>query len=176
MASLKTYTAVFFGGGDQNRILDVLDPKDDAPGGGTSAQALRELYPPQGIAFGGTSAGTAIMSPVTITGNGDLTVIDGRAIETRAGLGLLEGAILDTHFLRRQRENRLFGLVLAHPALVGLGIDEDTALLVTGGRHAEVAGRAQVMRAQAVSGAPGSAGSLKLDLYKAGDVLDLSRP
>lgn len=75
---------------------------------------------------------------------GDFTVIDGDAVEVRPGLGLVEGVIVDQHFVRRQRQNRLFGLVLKHPRERGVGIDEDTALLVRG-RHAEVVGRGPVV-------------------------------
>ena len=98
-----------------------------------------------GVVFGGTSAGAAVMSARMITGEGDFTVIDGDKVEVRPGLGLLEGAIVDQHFVKRQRENRLFGLVLKHPEERGVGIDEDTALLVTGGRYAEVVGKGPVM-------------------------------
>ena len=63
-----------------------------------------------------------------ITGGGDHTVLDGQKVEVRAGLGLLPGVILDQHFLKRQRQNRLFGLVLDHPRLLGVGVDEGTAL------------------------------------------------
>jgi cyanophycinase len=98
----------------------------------------------EGVVFGGTSAGTAIMSAIMITGEGDLTVIDGARVEVRAGLGLLPGVIVDQHFVKRQRENRLFGLVLRHPGERGIGIDEDTALLVRG-REGEVVGRGPVV-------------------------------
>lgn len=168
MARLKTYTAVFFTGGDQSRILDILD-KWDNWGGGTLSAELRALYH-QGIPFGGTSAGTAIMSPLSLTGNGDETVIDGEAIEARAGLGLIEGAIVDTHFIRRQRENRLFGLILKHPALLGAGIDQDTAIWLTDGKYAEVSGRAQVMLVRATAG-----GGLRIEFLRAGDHADLSK-
>ncbi len=106
----------------------------------------------EGVVFGGTSAGAAVMSLRMITGEGDFTVIDGDQVEVRAGLGLLPGVIVDQHFVKRQRENRLFGLVLKHPDERGVGIDEGTALLVderaagrggghgpgdAGGRHGE---------------------------------------
>ena len=107
-------------------IMDVLADR-------ACFEAFRARYR-AGVVFGGTSAGTAIMSPRMITGNGDFTVIDAAQVETRPGLGLLEGTIVDQHFVKRQRENRLFGLVLAHPEVLGVGIDEDTALLVRDGR------------------------------------------
>src|SRR5262245_6940630 len=131
-ALLRDATGVFFGGGDQNRIMDVL----------ADAELLRELRERHraGIVFGGTSAGTAAISGLMITGEGDFTVIDAAKVETREGLGLLAGVILDQHFIRRQRENRLFALVLARPEQLGVGVDEDAALIVEGGRRAEAVG------------------------------------
>ena len=129
--ALAHATGVFFTGGDQNRVMDVVDEPLRA--------ALRARYA-AGVAFGGTSAGTAVISDPMITGEGDLTVIDGDKVGVRQGLGLLPGAILDQHFIKRQRQNRLFGLVLKQPGLRGIGLDEDAALLVRNGRHAEVVG------------------------------------
>ena len=124
-ALARSTTGVFFTGGDQARIMDVLaDPELLA--------AVKARFA-AGVVFGGTSAGAAVMSARMITGEGDFTVIDGDKVEVRPGLGLLEGVIVDQHFVKRQRENRLFGLVLKHPEERGVGIDEDTALLVTRG-------------------------------------------
>jgi cyanophycinase len=134
---LARASGVFFTGGDQARVMDVLE--DDG-----LLSALRARFA-AGVVFGGTSAGTAIMSKIMITGEGDFTVIDGAKVEVRPGLGLIDGAIVDQHFVKRQRENRLFGLVLAHPGLRGIGVDEATALLVRDGRQAEVVGAGVVL-------------------------------
>jgi cyanophycinase len=91
------------------------------------------------VVFGGTSAGAAAMSRIMITGEGDFTVIDAAGVITREGLGLLPGVIVDQHFLRRSRHNRLFALVLANPRELGIGIDEDAAILARDG-EAEVVG------------------------------------
>ncbi|HSD67544.1 MAG TPA: cyanophycinase [Vicinamibacteria bacterium] len=137
LRELSRATGIFFTGGDQARIMDVLaDPELLAAVKARSAA---------GVVFGGTSAGAAVMSARMITGDGDFTVIDGEKVGVRPGLGLVEGVIVDQHFVRRQRENRLFGLVLMHPEERGVGIDEDTALLVTAGRYAEVVGKGLVV-------------------------------
>lgn len=135
--ALGSATGVFFGGGDQARIMDVLADAE--------LLAVVKARFAAGVVFGGTSAGAAVMSARMITGEGDFTVIDASRVEVRPGLGLLSGAIVDQHFVRRQRQNRLFGLVLAHPEERGVGIDEDTAILVTGGRTAEVVGKGPVV-------------------------------
>jgi cyanophycinase len=95
-------------------------------------------------------------------------VIDGDKVEVRTGLGLVEGVIVDQHFVRRQRENRLFGLVLKHPAERGVGIDEDTALLVSGGHRAEVVGKGPVMLVDAAG-----PDRLTIRLVRSGRAFDL---
>ena len=77
--------------------------------------------------------------------------------------------ILDQHFVRRQRENRLFSLVLAHPRLLGVGIDEGAALLVRADRHAEAVG-GPVM---AVDGR--HQGELRVYLMNPGETFDLEK-
>ncbi len=161
LEQLKNATGVFFSGGDQNRIMEVL--KDEP-----LYKRLREKYD-TGTVFGGTSAGTALMSSPMITGENDLTVIDARKVGTRRGLGLLPNAIIDQHFIVRQRENRLFGLVLASPKMLGIGIDEDMALLVTDNRTAEVVGATYVM---IVDGSNKKA-TFVINLLKAGEKFDL---
>ncbi len=161
-ARLASATAVFFCGGDQNRIAEFLKRE---PG---VRAALHERYQ-GGVLFSGTSAGTAVMSELMLTGEGDPTALDGRKVGTDRGLGLLPGAILDQHFLVRQRENRLFGAVLSHPELLGLGIDADAALAVTDEGRAEVVGPGQVMSVRA-----DGPGRLSVELMTSGRSWDLA--
>jgi cyanophycinase len=159
---LARATGVFFTGGDQSRIMDVLaDP-------GLLAE-MKARYA-AGVVFGGTSAGAAVMSARMITGDGDFKVIDGKQVDVRPGLGLIEGVIVDQHFVRRQRENRLFGLVLEHPEERGVGIDEDTAILVTNGRQAEVVGKGPVVLVDAKG-----PDRLEITLLRTGQHIDLQR-
>jgi cyanophycinase len=129
-------TGVWFGGGDQARLMAVLS--------GTRAEAaLRELYLRGGGVLGGTSAGAAVMSTPMITGDerhpgGDrppakdssdaFMTIAREDVVTSSGIDVVPGAIIDQHFVRRRRHNRLLSLVLENPRLVGIGIDESTAL------------------------------------------------
>jgi cyanophycinase len=131
-------TGVWFGGGDQARLMAVLS--------GTRAEAaLRELYLRGGSVLGGTSAGAAVMSTPMITGDerrpgGDrppardssdaFMTIAREDVVTAAGIDVVPGAIIDQHFVRRRRHNRLLSLVLENPRLVGIGLDESTALEV----------------------------------------------
>jgi len=159
---LREASGVFFSGGDQNRILDVL--RDDA-----LKDALVRRYR-AGVPFAGTSAGTACMSSLAMTGEGDFTVIDGDRVGLRAGLGLLPGVVLDQHFLARQRQNRLIAVVLKHPRLLGVGLDENAALLVRDNRHAEIMGRGRAMTIEARG-----KGELRVFLLSAGDTFDLEK-
>ena len=164
LAQLKAATGVFFTGGDQVKTMEVL--KD-----GSLADALRERYG-KGVVFGGTSAGAAIMSTQMITGEGDFTVIDGGKVQTVMGLGLLpDDVIVDQHFIKRQRQNRLFGLVLQSGRKYGIGIDEDTALLVVDNRFGEVVGARQVMTVIPAK----REGGLSVQLLKPGEWLDLRK-
>ncbi|MCS6885828.1 MAG: cyanophycinase [Acidobacteriota bacterium] len=136
LRQLDNATAVFFAGGDQRKIMKELD---DA-----LYDRFHECYK-TGKVFGGTSAGTAIMSEQMITGDGQFDVIDGDSVQVSKGLGLLPGTIVDQHFIKRMRENRLFGLVLKYRDRLGLGIDEATALVVYDNKLAEVVGTSYVM-------------------------------
>lgn len=161
LGKLGRATGVFFGGGDQARIMDVL--KDDG-----LLQAMRARHR-AGVVFGGTSAGTAVMSARMITGEGDFTVLDGDKVDVRPGLGLLPGVIVDQHFLKRQRQNRLFGLVLKHPEERGVGIDEGAALLVHGHQAEVVGGAVMLVDARA------EPGTLLVTVVPAGGRFDLAQ-
>jgi len=162
LAQLSSATGVFFTGGDQARIMDVLADTE-------LLRAIRDRHA-AGVVFGGTSAGAAVMSSRMIRGDGDFTVIDGDQVGVREGLGLAPGLIVDQHFVKRQRQNRLFGLVLKHPEERGVGIDEDTALLVTAGGHAEVVGRGPVMLVDAKG-----PDRLLITLLRTGQSIDLQQ-
>ncbi|HNX51174.1 MAG TPA: cyanophycinase [Thermoanaerobaculaceae bacterium] len=128
---------IFFGGGDQVRILVAL-------AGTPVLAAIRAAYE-RGAVVGGTSAGTACQSSPMITGEGDFSVIRARSVELWDGLGFFSNVIVDQHFIARQRSNRLISVILEHPDLLGVGIDEDTAAWVRPDGTFEVMGRNSVM-------------------------------
>ena len=142
LEAAKTCTGFWFSGGDQNRVGDKIV--------GTPLQKLILARYAGGAGIGGTSAGAAIMSKIMLTGDDRdgkeaLTEIGKGAYRTREGMGFLPShCIVDQHFLRRNRQNRLFSVLMEHPGHLGLGIDEATALLVKGGR-ATVLGEHGVM-------------------------------
>lgn len=127
---LSTATAVWFGGGSQQRIADAYL-------GTRTEQAIYNVMKRGGV-IGGSSAGAAIQTRVMIA--------SGREVPRLSqGLGLLPNAIVDQHFLRRNRISRLSQAVRANPNLVGYGIDEGTAMVV-GGEKIKVVGRSYVLR------------------------------
>ena len=129
---------VFFGGGDQIRITNALL---GTPVGDAIAAAFAS-----GAVVGGTSAGTACQSEVMITGEGDFSQVRTRSVETWKGLGFLPpNVVVDQHFIRRQRENRLLSVVLENPDLLGVGVDEETAIWVRPDGTFQVLGRSGVM-------------------------------
>lgn len=141
---LEGATGVWFGGGDQVRLANVLR-------GTRTEQAIRARFE-AGAVIGGTSAGAAVMSAVMLTGDErrpggarrDTTsaymTIDRDNVITTEGFGLLTNAIVDQHFLRRRRHNRLVSLVLERAPYLGVGIDESTALIVEPNGRWRVAG------------------------------------
>jgi cyanophycinase len=121
VAALSGATGVFFTGGDQRRITTVI--------GGTQADsALQALLQAGAIVLGGTSAGAAMMSATMIVG-GDAPGVAAASVRTGPGLEFLPGVLIDMHFAERGRLNRLLSAVALYPHELGLGIDEDTAIL-----------------------------------------------
>ena len=136
VARLAKATGVWFGGGDQSRLMAVLS--------GTRTEAMLKERFRAGAVMGGTSAGAAVMTRVMIVGEerrrggarypsdsslANIT-IDRDNVVVREGFGFLPNAIVDQHFLRRRRHNRLISAVLEQPGLIGVGVDESTALIV----------------------------------------------
>lgn len=162
---------VWMPGGDQSRLMEALR----AAG---CVEAIRARYA-AGALVGGTSAGAAVLSAAMIVGGdkADLTSVRAGATELAAGLGLWPGAIVDQHFLKRQRFNRLLAAVLDRPELVGVGVDERTAVVLQPDGTCEVVGegaavvvdaRSAVRRETAPAQAH-SASGVTLSIARAGD-------
>jgi cyanophycinase len=131
-AQLDDVDGVFMTGGNQLVLAAVV-------AGTRFGAAIHAAYA-RGAVVGGTSAGASIVSEhmVAFGDEGD-TPRQGIA-GLAAGLGLLPGVVVDQHFHQRSRYGRLLSLVARSPSLLGLGVDEDTAAVVRGGRVLEVAG------------------------------------
>lgn len=129
-AKLDSAKGIYFTGGDQVLLTDALL-------GTKLFDKIKEIYKNGGV-IGGTSAGAAVMSHVMITGNElinkDTTnifkMIKKGNVQTVEGFGFLNNVIIDQHFVTRKRLNRLITVVLENPSLLGVGIDESTAIIV----------------------------------------------
>lgn len=123
---------IFFTGGDQLRITSIL-------GGTRAAVELRNLYQNGGIIMG-TSAGASVMSSTMVVQGNDNEPARKCTLKMAPGLGLLTGVIIDQHFDQRGRFGRLLCGVAENPDVLGIGIDEDTAIKVFPDLHFEVIG------------------------------------
>ena len=181
---LDSATGIWFAGGDQNRITRAL-------AGSSLERAIRTRFA-AGAVVGGTSAGAAAMGDLMITGDerrlgGDrppadssqgFLTIDRDNIITSRGFGLVRGAIIDQHFVRRKRHNRLISLVLENPRMLGIGIDESTALVVRSDGLFEVIGSSVVVVLDARFGQVTNQGmafggsDIRMHVLPSGSILD----
>jgi cyanophycinase len=120
VAPLEQATGVWMPGGDQGRLIELY-------GGTRVEQAIRDVLKRGGV-VGGTSAGAAVMSRIMILEGTTCEAVVGQ------GFGLLEGAVVDQHFSQRGRHARLLQVLDKYPGMLGLGVDESTALIVEGNR------------------------------------------
>ena len=151
---LADATGVWFGGGSQARIAEAYR-------GTLVEKELKKLHARGGV-IGGTSAGAAVMSDPMIESGKDTA-------KTGPGLGFLPGIVVDQHFVARDRQKRLRGVIADHPGYVGLGIDEGTAVLVLRGRFLRVIGESTAT----VCIAAGAGKDAITQTEKAGQLFDL---
>jgi cyanophycinase len=122
--AIEQATAVFFTGGDQLRVTNLL-------GGTLTDQALHRRHE-GGLVLAGTSAGAAMMSGTMIVhGLSEATPRVGN-VKTGPGMEFLHGVIIDQHYGQRGRSGRLLSALAQYPHQLGVGIDEDTAMVVHG--------------------------------------------
>jgi cyanophycinase len=151
--AVESADLIWMPGGDQNRLMEALKPT------GVPA-AIRDRYK-RGATVGGTSAGAAVISAVCLTGDADLDRIRFGTTGIREGLGLWPDVIVDQHFVRRERFRRLMAATLDRPQLLGVGIDENTAAVVTGPKFEVIgAGQVLVIDARKAKASPGKKGDL----------------
>jgi cyanophycinase len=130
-------TVLFFAGGDQLKITSRF-------GGTPLCEVVRQLYA-QGATIAGTSSGASVMSEtMLIAGSGQQSHTNGGGLRMAPGLGLIPGVVIDQHFAERGRIGRLLGAVARNPRLLGIGIDEDTAIAFDGHMDFRVLGSGAV--------------------------------
>jgi cyanophycinase len=149
---IKKATAIWISGGSQHRIADAYlnTPVED------------EVYKllERGGVIGGSSAGAAVLSRTMIRGGDSIPRIS-------TGFDLFHEAVIDQHFLKRNRFSRLIEAVRLNPGLTGYGIDEGTAIIVSGD-HLTFAGKSYVLRVRQLDG------RINIDAFEAGDTISMS--
>lgn len=135
---LKAADVVIFTGGDQLRLTSIL-------GGTAFHDILLDKYHNEEFIYAGTSAGAAAASSNMIyQGSSSEALLKGE-VKITSGLGLIDGVIIDTHFVQRGRIGRLFQSVVGNPKVLGIGLGEDTGLLITHNHQMEAIGSGLVI-------------------------------
>jgi cyanophycinase len=174
---LRVADVVMFTGGDQLRLTSIF-------GGTTFHHLLLEKYEKENFIMAGTSAGAAASSNNMIyQGSSHEALLKGE-VKITGGLGFINNVIVDTHFVQRGRIGRLLYACASNPINLGIGLGEDTGLLITNGNDMEAIGSGLVMLVDATHmkdtnmtdvemGSPVSIANLIVHVMTLGDHYDL---
>lgn len=133
---LADATGVFLTGGNQSRLTQVV--------GGTRLADALLLAHDRGAVLAGTSAGASAMASHMVAYGRSGPTPKHRMVQLSAGLGVIQNVVIDQHFEQRSRVGRLLALVAQSPALLGVGVDEDTCAIVHPDRTLQVVGKGAV--------------------------------
>ena len=128
---------IFMTGGDQRRLMNLIWETD-------TARAMHTAFHARGCCIGGTSAGAAAMSRLMLAEGSTPRLPEKDAAILDLGLGFVSRAIIDQHFSERRRLGRLLSVLAQRPDMLGIGIDEDTALVIERAHSVEVIGKGAV--------------------------------
>ncbi|WP_181307241.1 cyanophycinase [Rufibacter sp. XAAS-G3-1] len=128
---------IFFTGGNQLRLKEFL-------AGSQLHQLMQRRYQEEEITIAGTSAGAAAMSDRMIYEGHSYHSLQKGEVKTTNGLSFIQNVFIDTHFTERGRFGRLAHVVTKRPEFIGIGLGEETGIIITGGNHVEVFGNGVV--------------------------------
>ena len=176
---LEKCNCILFSGGDQLRLCSSI-------GGTEFLDIIRERYEKEHFLIAGTSAGAAAMSNYMICGGDESQAYLKGRVELGFGLGFLQEAIIDTHFDARGRFGRLVQAIAAQPGSIGIGLDEDTGVIIEKGTRLTTIGSSSVVIvdgssikhnniADIKSGMPISVASLQVTIMTKSDVYDINK-
>jgi cyanophycinase len=137
VSNLLAADGIFITGGDQSRLMTELW---ETP----AFRAIHQVFYLNGICIAGTSAGAAVMSRQMIAQGQAPIITQKDVVSFDIGLGLVSMAIIDQHFSQRRRLTRLLSALAQRPDLLGVGIDENTGLVITINESIEVIGAGAV--------------------------------
>jgi cyanophycinase len=178
LKAVKDADAVFFTGGDQLKITSEL-------GGTRVADRINEIFESGGV-IAGTSAGASVMGEIMmVSGESDKTFRIGSGLNMAPGLGFAPKLLIDQHFAERGRIGRLIAATAHNPRYLGIGIDEDTAIIMDENNIIKVIGKGAIYVLDAhestgsnISEAPRDAAlsicNVKLHLLSKNDRYDLN--
>ncbi len=129
---------IFFSGGDQLRITTIL-------GGSPVLKEVRRRYFNEKVIVTGTSAGAAAMPDTMIYGGLATEALLKGAVHMTTGMGLIGKVIIDSHFIKRGRFSRLMQIVSSNPVNIGLGLGEDTGVVIEQNRYLKAIGTGLVV-------------------------------
>jgi cyanophycinase len=135
---IKKADCIMFSGGNQSNITQEI-------GGTTLHKIMLERYKKEAVVIAGTSAGAMCMSHEMITGGGIKEAFTKGATGLGKGMGFIPQLVIDSHFIRRGRFGRLAEAVAKFPNLLGVGLAEDTGLVIKNGNIVEVIGSGMVI-------------------------------
>jgi cyanophycinase len=175
---LEKCNCILFSGGDQLRLSSVL-------GGTEFLDILHERFEKEHFVIAGTSAGAAAMSNTMICGGDETKAYLKGKVELSIGFGFLQEVIIDTHFDARGRFGRLVQAIAAQPGAVGIGLDEDTGVVIEKGTKLRAIGSSSVVVvdgcnishnniADIRNGMPLSVGTLTVHVMTNSDVFDMN--
>ena len=129
---------IMFSGGDQSQIVDII-------GNSKIARLLKHRFQNDRIVIAGTSAGAMAMSSEMICGGSSSEAMLKGSVKMREGLRFIPGLIIDSHFIQRGRFGRLAEAVARYPHLLGIGLAEDTGLVIENCNNIKVIGSGMVI-------------------------------
>ena len=138
MERIKKADGIFFAGGDQLKYTSIY-------GGTDFLRVIKERYISEKVVIAGTSAGAmALSTPMIYAGSSEVQELGGM-IKVTTGLEFLKDVCIDTHFVHRGRFIRMAQVIVTNPTCIGVGIEEDTAIIVRNGLEAEVIGTGTII-------------------------------
>lgn len=136
---LRNADAVMFTGGDQLRLMTAFSNSE-----ALKLMTHRYLHEEKFL-IAGTSAGAMALCQIMIEGSTEVKPLIKGIVSVGAGLGLLHSVIIDTHFVNRRRIPRMIEAIAMHPKLLGIGLGEDTGILISKGNEIETIGSGLVV-------------------------------
>jgi cyanophycinase len=138
LAMVSEADVIFFTGGDQLRITSIL-------GGSPILGEVRRRYFEEDCVVAGTSAGASALSETMIYEGESSEALRKGTVQMTSGIGLVQKVVIDSHFIKRGRFSRLMTIVTANPGVIGLGLGEDTGVIIREGHLLEAIGNGLIV-------------------------------